>query len=63
MLIKCQSCQNEFEILDEEPEIKRRLICPHCLTPFEITWLYPLTLDFVEETSLYPNLSFDNPIN
>ena len=57
MIIKCPSCLNEFEIADEEPEILRRLTCPHCQMIFEVTWLYPLTLDFVDEIPAIPNRS------
>ena len=49
MKIDCPSCLEEFEIPDEEPEIKKRLTCPHCQQQFEVTWLYPFTLDFIDE--------------
>ena len=55
MIISCPSCQEEFEIADEEPEIRRKLTCPHCQMIFEVTWLYPLTLDFLEEIPINPN--------
>lgn len=63
MLINCPSCQKEFEIIDEEPEINRRLMCPHCVTHFEVTWLYPLTLDFPEEFPLNPSSSVKSTVN
>jgi phage FluMu protein Com len=63
MIIKCPSCQNEFEIAEEEPEILRRLTCPHCQMVFEVTWLYPLTLDFLEEDPVTLNRSIESLVN
>lgn len=63
MLINCPSCQKEFEIADEEPEIKRRLVCPHCITQFEVTWLYPFTMDFIEENPHNPKRSIESRVN
>lgn len=63
MIIKCPSCQNEFEIVDEEPEILRRLTCPHCQMIFEVTWLYPLTLDYVDEIPVNPNRPIESLVN
>lgn len=54
MIINCSSCQKKFEIIDEELDIKRRLTCPHCLELFEVTWLYPFTMDFIEENPHNP---------
>ena len=50
MVTNCPSCQTKFDIVDEDPEIKRRLTCPHCQKKFEVTWLYPFTLDYFEES-------------
>lgn len=63
MIIKCPSCLEQFEIADEEPEIRRRLTCPHCQMIFEVTWLYPLTLDFVEENPIISNPSIESFAN
>lgn len=63
MVIKCPSCLEEFEIADEEPEIRGRLTCPHCQMIFEVTWLYPFTLDFVEDYPAIPNHSIENLVN
>lgn len=52
MIIHCLSCLKEFEIIGEEPDIKKQILCPHCHTAFEVTWLYPFTMDFVEEISI-----------
>lgn len=51
MIVECPSCHNNFKIGDEEPNINRRLTCPHCQQYFEVTWLYPFTLDYPEESS------------
>ena len=59
MIIDCPSCKNYFDIADEEPEIRRQLVCPHCQKYFEVTWLYPLTIDFVEEISAKPEYSIE----
>jgi C4-type Zn-finger protein len=63
MKINCPSCQKKFEIIDEEQNIKRQLACPHCLTHFEVTWLYPLTLDFIEEIPHIPNRPIESYVN
>jgi hypothetical protein len=52
MIIECPSCLGKFEIADEQPDIKNHLTCPHCQNIFEVTWLYPFTIDFLEETSI-----------
>lgn len=59
MIIDCPSCKISFDIADEEPEIRRQLVCPHCQKYFEVTWLYPLTIDFVEEISAKPEYSIE----
>lgn len=65
ILRNCPSCQKEFEISEQEVDIRisRRLSCPHCLTMFEVTWLFPLTLDFVEENSVNQSHSIENLVN
>ena len=63
MVIECPSCKKEFEIADEEPEIRRRLTCPHCQMLFEVTWLYPLTLDYLEEELIKPSRSIESFVN
>jgi hypothetical protein len=60
MIIDCLSCQKEFEIIGEEPDIKKQILCPHCHTAFEVTWLYPFTMDFVEEISMNTLCAIDN---
>ncbi len=63
MVITCPSCQEKFEMIGEEPDINRRVRCPHCLNLFEVTWLYPFTLDFIEDELLNSKSSIDNFIN
>lgn len=57
MVIICPACQVEFKIMDEEPDIRGLITCPHCQRAFEVTWLYPLTLDYVEDNPLISNPS------
>ena len=63
MLFTCPSCQKEFGIIDEEPEIRRRLTCPNCLKYFAVTWLYPFTLELIEESQPNLNLALENEVN
>lgn len=63
MVINCPSCQKKFVIGDEETDIKRRLKCPHCMDLFEVTWLYPFTLDFIEEELINSSRAIDNVVN
>jgi len=63
MQINCPSCKKGFEIIDEEPEIRRRLTCPNCLKYFAVTWLYPFTLELIEESQPNLNLALENEVN
>jgi uncharacterized protein YbaR (Trm112 family) len=63
MLINCPSCQKGFEIIDQEPEIRRRLTCPNCFKYYEVTWLYPFTLDSIEESQPNKNLALEDEVN
>jgi C4-type Zn-finger protein len=60
MMINCPSCQEKFEIVDEESDINIHLTCPHCQEIFEVTWLYPFTLDFIEEFSINSESSVES---
>ena len=62
MIIDCPACNKCFTITDEEPQIRGQVVCPHCQKHFEVTWLFPLTIDFVEETAANPMLSIENEI-
>lgn len=48
MITKCPTCRGKIEV-SEDPNIGLKLVCPHCSTEFEVTWLFPLTLDLIEE--------------
>lgn len=63
MVINCPSCQKRFNIADEETDIKKRLKCPHCLNLFEVIWLYPFTLDFIEDNLLNSSHTVENIMN
>lgn len=59
MVTKCPFCKGEIDV-SENPSIGLTLICVHCSTELEVTWLFPLTLDLsVKETSAYHSPVFD----
>lgn len=60
MVIECPACHSKLQLCDEDADIKKKLTCPHCHTQLEVTWLFPLTLDFYEEDYLQSNLTVDN---
>jgi len=62
MLINCPSCQKGFESIDEELKIMQRLTCPNCSKYFEVTWLYPITIDLIEDSQLNPNHTLENEV-
>jgi hypothetical protein len=41
----------EIEV-SEDPNIGLQLKCLHCHTTVEVTWLFPLTLDFIDKNSI-----------
>lgn len=43
----CPACQSRFEI-EIEPDLGIRVTCPDCSVTYEVTWLYPITLDYLE---------------
>jgi hypothetical protein len=63
MIRNCLACLKEFEINDKESDILRRISCPHCGTHFEVTWLYPFTMDVVEEIPIIPNHPTEKIVN
>ena len=60
MVIECPACQSKLQLCDEDADIKKKLTCPHCQTQLEVTWLFPLTLDYYEEDYLQSRYSVDN---
>jgi len=51
MTTRCPSCMEEIEV-SEDPNIGLQLKCLHCHTTVEVTWLFPLTLDFIDKNSI-----------
>lgn len=51
MEIVCPACKKNLVIGNEETEIRNQLVCPCCQQNLEIIWLYPLTIDVIEEFS------------
>jgi hypothetical protein len=62
MLLNCPSCNKYFDIANEEPEIRKQFVCPHCLKNCEVTWLYPITIDFIEDNPSNPKRSIESKI-
>jgi hypothetical protein len=59
MKTKCLVCNNEIE-LTEDPSIGLLVQCFYCNTYFEVTWLFPLTVDFVDGvSSTYHEIAYD----
>lgn len=44
----CPECDNDI-FFEETPEIGQVLICLNCQTVLEVTWLFPISLDFQEK--------------
>lgn len=45
----CPQCANRIEI-QVNPEVGQQLRCQNCQAPLVITWLYPVCLDFLDES-------------
>ena len=59
MITKCPLCKGEIEV-NGDPNIGSQVKCLHCYSDFEVTWLYPLTLDYCDDySSIYHNLACD----
>jgi uncharacterized protein YbaR (Trm112 family) len=41
----CPNCKHRL-ILNSIPEIGQRLVCENCQEHLEVTWLFPLALDY-----------------
>lgn len=46
---KCPSCKATIR-LSSDPVIGQRVTCMKCHTELEVVWLYPVGLDWVDET-------------
>ena len=45
---QCPECQIEVDV-GENPVIGQRVCCPVCAIELEVTWLYPISLDYPED--------------
>lgn len=43
----CPECQQRIQF-DSEPKIGQKLICQTCNTALLVTWLFPISLDFLD---------------
>ena len=46
--VACCECNYKIEI-DSTPEIGQVITCRNCNTVFEITWLFPIGIDYQEK--------------
>jgi uncharacterized protein YbaR (Trm112 family) len=45
--ISCPECQQKID-LDSDPKIGQHITCQSCKTDFQVTWLFPICLDYLE---------------
>lgn len=45
----CPQCASRIDI-QANPEVGLQLRCPNCQTALVVTWLYPVCLDFLDES-------------
>jgi lysine biosynthesis protein LysW len=46
----CPVCKNATD-LPSHPELGQHVVCQVCKTTLEVTWLYPLSLDTIDDQS------------
>ena len=46
--ISCPECQSQIQI-NSDTEIGQRVICQSCNVILEVTWLFPIEVDFTED--------------
>lgn len=63
MRATCPSCQAGIEISAIQSEINHRLACPQCSVNLEVTWLYPFTLDLIDDPRLKNDLPLQQETN
>jgi uncharacterized protein YbaR (Trm112 family) len=51
--VACPECQQRID-LDSEPKIGQHITCQSCKTEFQVTWLFPICLDYLEITEQIP---------
>jgi hypothetical protein len=49
LTVTCPQCQRQID-LDSDPEIGQCLICKSCHAILEVTWLFPVDVDFLENS-------------
>lgn len=47
--VSCPECQQQID-LDSDPKIGQRTTCRSCKKDFQVTWLFPIFLDYLEIT-------------
>lgn len=47
VIVSCPECENRIH-LDSKPVIGQRAACEDCQTVFEVTWLFPICLDYLD---------------
>ena len=50
ILASCPQCARRIEI-HSNPEIGQQVECQDCQTVLVVTWLYPVCLDFLDESA------------
>ena len=56
----CPECKQLIEIT-ADPEIGQQFLCTACDTVFEVTWLFPISLDYLEASYQAPVCGSANP--
>lgn len=57
----CPACQSNFEI-EKEPDLGIKVTCPECFVTYEVTWLFPLTLDYLDLDEPYQGGDVFDPL-
>ncbi len=56
----CPECKEPI-LLASTPQIGQQLICANCKNDFEVTWLFPIILDYKENEFGKPSDPDDEP--
>ena len=56
--VACLDCGQPIE-LNPNPEIGQRVTCQSCTVELEVTWLFPVCLDYLENTQEIPAYPVD----
>lgn len=49
---RCLACQVAIDV-GPHPDLGQRVICPACNTAFDIVWLYPVHLDWLDDPQMF----------